>query len=290
MIYTRNTSATLQVKHQLCSSVISQQSPIASAGFTLLELLVVITLLAILASGAMVAYDGIEEQGNDDAARFEMAEIRKALIKFRRDSGSNALPAQGIYDCDDDPTGDSNTPNTALTFPSHTSTLSNSDLVSWCKHPANFWMLFTDPLGRSEKDQWNEDTKRGWNGPYLQRKNGYVSVGNNIGTTGSGSPFSGSEVENIWGISSPFEYQPNNDLLAWYPNIDSNSSPSTDNITEYSQFGTPYFLFDLHDQSKARLVSLSVDHTYNGLGTEACTPPLDIATNEPLDHVLCLLK
>ena len=64
------------------------------AGFTLLELLAVVTLLAILATGALVAYDGTDEQARIDVTKMEMAELRNALLQFRRDTG--AFPC-GVY-------------------------------------------------------------------------------------------------------------------------------------------------------------------------------------------------
>lgn len=112
-------------------------------GFTLLEMVVVIALLGIISGTVLLGYEGVQEQGREEMTRFEMAEIRKALLQFRRDSGSHDFPGQGIYDC----TGD-------------------ATQIAWCQSPANFWMLFDDPIGVD----WNDDTKRGWHGPYLRNQ------------------------------------------------------------------------------------------------------------------------
>ncbi len=68
-------------------------------GFMLLELLMVVALLAVPVGLALLGYEGIQEQGRDESTLFEMAEIRKALLQFRRDSGTNDFPGQGQYAC-----------------------------------------------------------------------------------------------------------------------------------------------------------------------------------------------
>ncbi len=145
------------------------------AGFTLLELLAVIALMAVVAGTAVLAYDGVQDQGRQDATRFEMAEVRKALLQFRRDSGSNDLPGQGAYDCEElaDEAIANGRPATWPAAPAVpvVNNTNKADWITWCQHPANFWMLFVDPLGGG----WNPDTHRGWNGPYLQRKSGLLS-------------------------------------------------------------------------------------------------------------------
>ncbi|NOQ93709.1 MAG: prepilin-type N-terminal cleavage/methylation domain-containing protein [Methylophaga sp.] len=52
-------------------------------GFTLLELLVVITLLATLSVGAMVAYDGIGENASDTAAANSLVAAESAIRNYR---------------------------------------------------------------------------------------------------------------------------------------------------------------------------------------------------------------
>nr|WP_305908878.1 prepilin-type N-terminal cleavage/methylation domain-containing protein [Methylomarinum sp. Ch1-1]MDP4521741.1 prepilin-type N-terminal cleavage/methylation domain-containing protein [Methylomarinum sp. Ch1-1] len=152
------------------------------SGFTLLELLVVITLLGLVAGAVVLGYEGVQDQGREDVTRFEMAEIRKALLQFRRDSGSNDFPGQGIYDCSDSVNGGSDTDaNTAMTFPAEAGS-TDAEKIAWCESPTNFWMLFTDPIG----DGWDKDRKRGWNGPYIQRKNSLLANG-------------------AWGILDPYQ-------------------------------------------------------------------------------------
>ncbi len=293
MIYTRYTSIQLHVQSKLCSPVIAKQSPTASAGFTLLELLVVIALLLVVAGAASIAYEGVQDQGRYDAAQFEMAEIRKALLQFRRDSGSNHFPGQGVYDCNslemediakaNDPAGSDTWPTGA---PSADSNL--ADWQEWCNSPANFWMLFINPLDditntpSDEENAWNIDTRRGWNGPYLQRKSGYVDIGNDVSTAGTGNPAAGTLNANAWGIASPYETSPigANDYFSWRSNISDD---------DYEKHGTPYLLFDLDDEDQARIVSLAADHDYEGQDAPNCEQTID-GNGYPLDHILCLLK
>jgi prepilin-type N-terminal cleavage/methylation domain-containing protein len=96
-------------------------------GFTLLELLVVVTLLAILSSVALMSNDGTREQVEVDATKYEMAELRKALLQFKRDVGAfpNDLLQLGSY--------------------SASAVTANGDIYT----------------------EWDKDTHRGWNGPYL---------------------------------------------------------------------------------------------------------------------------
>jgi len=216
----------------------------AQAGFTLLELLAVIALLGVLAGAAVMTYDGVQDQGRDDVTRFEMAQIREALLQFRRDSGTNDFPGQGQYDCDDDLNGDSNTKNDALVFPDYVEAYPNEkDKVDWCRHPANFWMLFTDPLGRAEADRWDKDRKRGWNGPYLQRKSGLLSLAANI-------PSSQPAVKDVWGIADAYLHPFTNEIL-WNP-----AEPNSGTV-----YGPYLFFLDTSDDNKPddRIASFGPD-------------------------------
>ena len=201
---------------------IKQQKQI---GFTLLELLVVIALLAIVAGVVITAYDGVKEQGRADATKFDMAELRKALLQFRRDSGSNDFPTIGAYDC-------ATLSNDAVIFDTANGLADNwpasapsaqanqTDWEDWCASTANFWMLFTNPkddpnTNAIEEGEWDPDTHRGWNGPYLQNKSVLVS---DLG------------IDGIPSVKTPYD--------------------------------TPYFLVDLSNDNSAAIVSMGADDDF----------------------------
>jgi prepilin-type N-terminal cleavage/methylation domain-containing protein len=156
------------------------------SGFTLLELLLVIALLSVTAGIMVQGYEGVQDQGRYDATRFEMAELRKALLQFRRDSGSNDFPGQGIYECTDAANDNPAGVNPDMVFPEEAG-ITDAKKIAWCQSPANFWMLFAQPGSGFD---WNFDTHRGWHGPYLQRKSGLVAYL----TAGE-----------VWGIADPYQ-------------------------------------------------------------------------------------
>lgn len=56
-------------------------------GFTLVELLIVIVVIAILAAISIVAYNGIQERGRDSQRKSDVAVIQKALEMYHLDNG-----------------------------------------------------------------------------------------------------------------------------------------------------------------------------------------------------------
>jgi len=72
--------------------MMKQKSIIKQKGFTLLELLVVITLLAILAVGGLVAYDGVGENAESSAGAYNIASLDRAVRQYR--AVTNTYPDQ----------------------------------------------------------------------------------------------------------------------------------------------------------------------------------------------------
>lgn len=56
-------------------------------GFTIVELLIVIVIIAILAAITVVAYNGIQKRGNDSQRKSDVAAITKALELYYIDNG-----------------------------------------------------------------------------------------------------------------------------------------------------------------------------------------------------------
>ena len=243
-------------------------------GFTLLELLVVILLIAILSGAGVAAYQGLQDQARGDVAAFEMTEIRKALLQFRKDSGTRSFPGQGRYDCTDNANGNPTdiNPNIDAQLPIAPG-LADAVKIAWCQHPANLWMLFEDPLGTG----WNVDTKRGWNGPYLQRKEGFLTLTlNTVNLDNIATP--------VWAVADAFVRNQNDTGVEWSLQ---ETSATLDNA------GSPYLLERANVNNppvyQARLISAGDDGVFEDNNDNACTTPLD-ANDQALDEVLCLLN
>lgn len=243
-------------------------------GFTLLELLVVILLIAILSGAGIAAYQGLQEQARGDVTQFEMAEIRKALLQFRKDSGTRSFPGQGSYDCTDAANGNpaNINPDIDAQLPIAPG-LTDAVKIAWCQHPANLWMLFEDPLGTG----WNADTKRGWNGPYLQRKDGFLTLTlNTVNLANIATP--------VWAVADAFVRNQNDTGVQWSIQ---ETTATLDNA------GSPYLLERDNVNNppvyQARLISAGDDGVFEDNNDNACTTPLD-ADGEALDEVLCLLN
>lgn len=116
-------------------------------GFTLVELLVVITLVGLLAIGIVVSLDGVDEHARERLTKAEMGELRKALLQFRRDVGH--LPGVGSP------------------FPSAEDEVLG--LLKECQSDNEPVDVADD--ARLTYDAgcgvYNIDTARGWNGPYV---------------------------------------------------------------------------------------------------------------------------
>ncbi len=101
-----------------------------------MELLVVITLVAIMAVGVMVSADGVEDDANVKLTRVEMNEVRKALLQFKRDVGHFPYP-ESVSPPEDIPR-------------------KSLELLIACVESQDAGCKV-----------WNRDAARGWNGPYI---------------------------------------------------------------------------------------------------------------------------
>jgi prepilin-type N-terminal cleavage/methylation domain-containing protein len=229
-----------------------------AAGFSLLEMLVVITILAAVAFIAGGALSGVREQANDQLVRTEMQEIAEAIRQFRQDTGY--YPKTGPFNLDTAPGGAVTDAILAVGFPHSGS--SAAERQNWFYSPANFYQLYTraSPLAGTghQLENWDPETGRGWRGPYLKGfAEGYLDIGDGInngtpdGNPG-GDPLGGANtIEDVEGIADPFEHRPVAGLLDW------SADPG---VVEREWWGRPYLLFDL--DSKPRLISMGPDGQY----------------------------
>lgn len=56
-------------------------------GFTIIELLIVIVVIAILAAITVAAYNGMQQRSRDSARAQDIASIKKALLMYQADNG-----------------------------------------------------------------------------------------------------------------------------------------------------------------------------------------------------------
>lgn len=131
------------------SLIVIPAHPTHQRGFTLIELLAVLVLLAIVATVTTVGISDVGAEAQDDLGQIEIMEIRKALHQFRRDVG-HFPDAAGNHDED---------ARLGLLWRCQDGNAAAEDYDQGCR-------------------QYNPDTRRGWNGPYLlaERSNGLSGV------------------------------------------------------------------------------------------------------------------
>ncbi|MDR0672121.1 MAG: hypothetical protein LBF93_00360 [Zoogloeaceae bacterium] len=148
-------------------------------GFTLIELLTVCAILVALSYLAWGAYLGVDRRVEDELARGELLRLADALRRFHDDTGY--WPGEGPFqlneNCSDlsssiaavdsrqtGPYGDAaDTESATGTF---------EERKEWFTSPANLSLLFRKPViceghRLAFLEDWNAETHRGWNGPYL---------------------------------------------------------------------------------------------------------------------------
>lgn len=244
-----------------------------AAGFTLLELLLVVSLVAILSTMAMVAYDS----NADDSialplAQSEMSELANALRQFRRDVG---------------------------TYPP-------------VSHPADFSPLFVfvdadhDGIDDDyEYRRFNRDTGRGWRGPYLERRgiacvafNNFPGVDNAVIAFAKLDPFRHAN-------KTERDARPSARPLSWWQytvdnRCDGGHGDAADgDVLQTGPQGSPYLLVDMPLPPDAeaptspvqrfpRIVSVGPDGRYGGTNmTDPCQPNRAVDAGKD-DLVMCL--
>ena len=234
-------------------------------GITLIELLIVVSILASIAFLTSGTFRGVREQANERLVRSEMLEIAKAIRQFKQDTGY--YPKTGPFGL----VGVGGGAVTYASLPSYAGS-SASDQYLWFYSPANFDQILSSvsPLiGTGHQlEVWDAGAGRGWRGPYLNGDDGLVGIGAdmNIGPTPafgniSGNPLLGGLIPDVGGIADPFEYQPvsvpvpladPDSFLAW---------SATSGGAQLRSWGRPYLIFGLEAglNARPRLVSMGPD-------------------------------
>ena len=151
------------------------------AGFSLLELLVVLSLLVAIAGIGVGVYDGIEEDELNALTRVELQRLASAVSRFHQDTGY--WPRQGGICCDKDKSDqcDEDKPPVPCDW-------NHNGIFDW-----RVLITGTDDNGY-EIRPWNTLTQTGWRGPYLGNKllsntpvklgKRYLATGFDSGNTG----------------------------------------------------------------------------------------------------------
>ena len=77
----------------------------AQAGFTIVELLIVIVIIGILAAITIVAYNGIQERANFSKSQSDLSALNKAIQLYYADNGSYPSSTSGCTSASPSPAG-----------------------------------------------------------------------------------------------------------------------------------------------------------------------------------------
>lgn len=188
-------------------------------GFTLLELLVVVAILAAVSAIGSGAYWHVNDDVNVKLAHAEMQEIAAAIKRFKQDTGY--YPKEGPFGLADDATGGviqyGHLPFWAGNSDDSTNS-TDSEKERWFKSPANFYQLTSTESPLADAGHmlatWNAESGRGWRGPYLQGfRDGYVDISDSINGTDDDEwnndpteiAAADDGIPDVLGIADPFE-------------------------------------------------------------------------------------
>jgi prepilin-type N-terminal cleavage/methylation domain-containing protein len=149
------------------------------AGFTLVELLVVCSILAAVSYVAWGAYVNVDRQAEDELAHAQLLQLSTALKRFHADTGY--WPGEGPFraagaNCNVSGGGGIEFELVQDLIENWTSGTPQEKATSWLASPANMSLLFEPPNlcdghPLAHLSSWNPETHRGWHGPYLPLAN-----------------------------------------------------------------------------------------------------------------------
>ncbi len=264
-------------------------------GLTLLELLVVVAILAAVASVAYAYQLRTQQRMAAELDQVQVAELVRALRRFHDDTGF--FPRQGPFALSGDADG-------AVTAPADCTGACAADFAAGFASPANLQQLYEPPTGdpastvplawlaasASENPPPSmTEAPRHWRGPYLRSAAAgalHVLVGSDLLADGSGQPDAGVTLYSVIGLADtrPVSSQGcgMTQPYCWFvPDADGNVSSRG-----FVQRAAPY-LFILGDGGPVnppRVVSLGADGRYGGVNpAQPCQP-----ANDSDDLVVCL--
>ena len=244
-----------------------------SNGFTLLEVLIVVTLLALVGGAVIYSQGKVREKIGERLSDYESSILHKALKQFRRDTGY--YPKQGPFALlAQDGSID---PGNADHWPAFLSDKNSAERTKWFNHPANFYQLILgdSPLKSTGHalESFSIQTGRGWRGPYI--KDGVVSI--IVGDAEEYDPVADAHTPNTWTNSSwdavgtplvtdlvllcdPFMGEISTFPVRQFG--DKDNSTGLHGTTVGDEFGRPYMYFPT--DSAVWFVGMGADRAYQG--------------------------
>lgn len=241
--------------------------PRLQRGFSLIELLVVVAILATIAFVATTSLFGVTERTEGQIATAELAAAAKAVRQFRADTGY--FPTEGVF------AKQSACP--AVYGANPLAKITAGSNCQWFYHAANLSQL-TGADGMQQAMQtvmpWNAVTERGWRGPYLSSgANAFANVGEIYWDVGAGivnNATSGSVIADVPVVMAGVSLRPKGNYFV-------TKRQKTGNALEIAP--RPILMFVRKDSTTGRadrvaLVSTGADGIFNGFSGE-CTPQED---------------
>ncbi|MEJ2423793.1 MAG: prepilin-type N-terminal cleavage/methylation domain-containing protein [Candidatus Thiodiazotropha sp.] len=271
-----------------------------SAGFSLVEILVVVSILAATAFIATTVMTGVVEESEQRLGRVELTTLAQAVRRFRQDTGY--FPREGRFDLDGaGATACSATHDLyAQTAGGHAVAGVNMDSlpayaggscaerVRWFYSAANLWQLVAEPgeLDSVSGDftpamPWNAQGGRGWRGPYLDDSaEGFVDIGDVANHNPVGDPVSGVLVSDVPAVLAGRSRAPAGIYLR-------TRRVAAQANTDLDTAGRPLLLFVEKDANGLGQRAVLVGFGANGMfdGYDGCAP--DAAAGSD-DEVICV--
>ena len=139
--------------HKINDQKISLSIAKYAKGFSLIELMAVVLVLAILSTIALTAFDGVDDEAALELTKTEMTELAKAVRRFKQDTGHYPDEAN-------------------LTIPVDKKKLA---LLHFCQDGDATKVSGTDISYDINCKDWDKNAGLGWRGPYIE-SDGYVEV------------------------------------------------------------------------------------------------------------------